>query len=148
MNKTSIYSKKYLPLPCIIVGISNESFCEILRVAFGGSNLSWTRDRFYSLFSKGNGQERLVSHEKDDFERLAMLTAMNGNALPVNTVQDVTNVQPTFRYLQKNNISVYLEEYKRVFTPYFRYIENDYLDSFALKQDVGYYVFALREIIV
>ena len=73
---------------------------------------------------------------------------MNGNALPVNTVQDVTNVQPTFRYLQKNNISVYLEEYKRVFTPYFRYIENDYLDSFALKQDVGYYVFALREIIV
>ena len=89
-----------------------------------------------------------VSHEKDDFERLAMLTAMNGNALPVNTVQDVTNVQPTFRYLQKNNISVYLEEYKRVFTPYFRYIENDYLDSFALKQDVGYYVFALREIIV
>ena len=40
---------------CIIVGISNESFCEILRVAFGGSNLSWTRDRFYSLFSNGNG---------------------------------------------------------------------------------------------
>ena len=55
MNKTSIYSKKYLFLPCIIVGISNESFCEILRVAFGGSNLSWTRDRFYSLFSNGNG---------------------------------------------------------------------------------------------
>ena len=53
MNKTSIYSKKYLPLSCIIVGISNESFCEILRVAFGGSNLSWTRDRFYPLFSQG-----------------------------------------------------------------------------------------------
>ena len=25
-----------------------------MRVAFGGSNLSWTRDRFYPLFSKGN----------------------------------------------------------------------------------------------
>ena len=148
MNKTSIYSKKYLPLSCIIVGISNESFCEILRVAFGGSNLSWTGIDSTRYLAKATGQERLVSHEKDDFERLAMLTAMNGNALPVNTVQDVTNVQPTFRYLQKNNISVYLEEYKRVFTPYFRYIENDYLDSFALKQDVGYYVFALREIIV
>ena len=52
------------------------------------------------------------------------------------------------KYTAGGTISVYLEEYKRVFTPYFRYIENDYLDSFALKQDVGYYVFALREIIV
>lgn len=120
-------------------------YCVLLLVAviYLGQGIDSTR-----YLAKATGQERLVSHEKDDFERLAMLTAMNGNALPVNTVQDVTNVQPTFRYLQKNNISVYLEEYKRVFTPYFRYIENDYLDSFALKQDVGYYVFALREIIV
>lgn len=101
MNKTSIYSKKYLPLPCIIVGISNESFCEILRVAFGGSNLSWTRVDSTRYLAKATGQERLVSHEKDDFERLAMLTAMNGNALPVNTVQDVTNVQPTFVICKK-----------------------------------------------
>ena len=120
-------------------------YCVLLLVAviYLGQGIDSTR-----YLAKATGQERLVSHEKDDFERLAMLTAMNGNALPVNTVQDVTNVQPTFRYLQKNNISVYVEEYKRVFTPYFRYIENDYLDSFALKQDVGYYVFALREIIV
>ena len=120
-------------------------YCVLLLVAviYLGQGIDSNR-----YLAKVTGQERLVSHEKDDFERLAMLTAMNGNALPVNTVQDVTNVQPTFRYLQKNNISVYLEEYKRVFTPYFRYIENDYLDSFALKQDVGYYVFALREIIV
>ena len=120
-------------------------YCVLLLVAviYLGQGIDSTR-----YLAKATGQERLVSHEKDDFERLAMLTAMNGNALPVNTVQDVTNVQPTFRYLQKNNISVYLEEYKRVFTPYFRYIENDYLDSFELKQDVGYYVFALREIIV
>ena len=120
-------------------------YCVLLLVAviYLGQGIDSTR-----YLAKATGQERLVSHEKDDFERLAMLTAMNGNALPVNTVQDVTNVQPTFRYLQKNNISVYLEEYKRVFTPYFRYIENDYLDSFALKQDGGYYVFAVREIIV
>ena len=120
-------------------------YCVLLLVAviYLGQGIDSTR-----YLAKVTGQERLVSHEKDDFERLAMLTAMNGNALPVNTVQDVTNVQPTFRYLQKNNISVYLEEYKRVFTPYFRYIENDYLDSFASKQDGGYYVFALCEIIV
>ena len=101
-------------------------YCVLLLVAviYLGQGIDSTR-----YLAKATGQERLVSHEKDDFERLAMLTAMNGNALPVNTVQDVTNVQPTFRYLQKNNISVYLEEYKRVFTPYFRYIENDYLDS-------------------
>ena len=120
-------------------------YCVLLLVAviYLGQGIDSTR-----YLAKATGQERLVSHETDVFEWSAMLTAMNGNALPVNTVQDVTNVQPTFRYLQKNNISVYLEEYKRVFTPYFRYIENDYLDSFALKQDVGYYVFALREIIV
>jgi len=120
-------------------------YCVLLLVAviYLGQGIDSTR-----YLAKVTEQERLISHEKDDFERLAMLTAMNGNALPVNTVQDVTNVQPTFRYLQKNNISVYLEEYKRVFTPYFRYIENDYLDSFALKQDGGYYVFALCEIIV
>ena len=107
-------------------------YCVLLLVAviYLGQGIDSTR-----YLAKVTEQERLISHEKDDFERLAMLTAMNGNALPVNTVQDVTNVQPTFRYLQKNNISVYLEEYKRVFTPYFRYIENDYLDSFALKQD-------------
>ena len=120
-------------------------YCVLLLVAviYLGQGIDSTR-----YLAKTTEQERLISHEKYDFERLAMLTAMNGNALPVNTVQDVTNVQPTFRYLQKNNISVYLEEYKRVFTPYFRYIENDYLDSFASKQDGGYYVFALCEIIV
>ena len=120
-------------------------YCVLLLVAviYLGQGIDSTR-----YLAKATRQERLISHEKDDFERLAMLTAVNGNALPGNTVQYVTNVQPTFRYLQKNNISVYLEEYKRVFTPYFRYIENDYLDSFALKQDGGYYVFALREIIV
>mgnify|MGYP001159030725 FL=1 len=99
-------------------------YCVLLLVAviYLGQGIDSTR-----YLATVTEQERLISHEKDDFERLAMLTAMNGNALPVNTVQDVTNVQPTFRYLQKNNISVYLEEYKRVFTPYFRYIENDYL---------------------
>lgn len=93
-------------------------------------------------------QERLVSNEKEAFERLATLTAMNGNAIPVNTVHDFSNLQPTFRYLQRNSFSIQVEEHKRVFTPYFRYVENDYLDSFALRQDGGYYVFALREIIV
>lgn len=98
--------------------------------------------------TKTTEQEQLISHEKDNFERLAMLTAMNGNALPVNTIQDVSNVQPTFRYLQKSNISIPLDEYRRSVIPYFKYIKNDYLDYFALRQGGGYYVFALREIIV
>lgn len=115
----------------------------LVAIIYLGQGIDSTR-----YLAKTTEQERLISHEKDNFERLAMLTAMNGNALPVNTVQEVSNVLPTFRYLPKNNTSVYLEEYRKIFIPYFRYIENDYLDSFALKQDVGYYVFALREIIV
>ena len=91
--------------------------------------------------------EKVVSQE-EAFERLAMLTAMNGNALPVNVVHEVSNIQPPCRHLQRNSFSIQFEEYKRVFTPYFRYVENDYLDFFALRQDGGYYVFALREIIV
>ena len=120
-------------------------YCVLLLVAliYLGQGIDSTR-----YLAKTTGQERLISHEKDNFERLAMLTAMNGNALPVNTVQDVSNVQPTFRYLQKNHASVHLEEYRKIFIPYFRYIENDYLDSFASKQDGGYYVFAFCEIIV
>ena len=77
-----------------------------------------------------------------------MLTAENGNALPVNTVHDVSNAQPTFRYIPKNYFTLHSEECKKTLTPYFKYVENDYLDSFASKQDGGYYVFALREIIV
>lgn len=115
----------------------------LVAIIYLGQGIDSTR-----YLAKTTEQERLISHEKDNFERLAMLTAMNGNALPVNTVQEGANVLPTFRYLQKNNTSVYLEEYRKIFIPYFRYIENDYLDSFASKQDGGYYVFALCEIIV
>ena len=120
-------------------------YCVLLLVAvvYLGQGIDSTR-----YLAKATGQEQLISHEKDDFEQLAMLTAMNGNALPVNTVQEIPNVQPTFRYLQKNNTSVYLEEYRKIFSPYFSYVQNDYLASFALRQDGGYYVFALCEIIV
>ena len=120
-------------------------YCVLLLVAviYLGQGIDSTR-----YLTKATEQERLISHEKDNFERLAMLTAMNGNALPVNTIQDVSSVQPTFRYLQTTHAFVHLEEYRKIFIPYFRYIENDYLDSFASKQDGGYYVFALCEIIV
>lgn len=120
-------------------------YCVLLLVAviYLGQGIDSTR-----YLTKATEQERLISHEKDNFERLAMLTAMNGNALPVNTIQDGASVQPNFRYLQKNHAFVHLEEYRKIFIPYFRYIENDYLDSFASMQDGGYYVFALCEIIV
>lgn len=93
-------------------------------------------------------QEHVVSNEKEAFEQLAMLTALNANALPVNSVHEVVNFTPTFRYLPRNDFSTLLEGHKRVFIPYYKYVENDYLDSFASKQDGGYYVFALREILV
>lgn len=115
----------------------------IIAVIYLGQRVDTTR-------YMGNvvGQERLVSNDKEAFERLAMLTAENGNALPANSLQEASTTNPSCRYLPRNNYSVQFEEYKRVFTPYFKYIENEYLDSFALRQDNGYYVFALREIIV
>ena len=94
------------------------------------------------------GLERVVSNEKEALEQLAMLTAQNGNALPVNTVHDGVNVHPNFRYLPRNSFLAQVEEHNKVIQPYFKYVENYYRDSFASRQDVGYYVFALREIIV
>jgi len=94
------------------------------------------------------GVERVVSNEKEALEQLAMLTAQNGNALPVNTVHDGESVHPTFRYLPRNGFSLQVEEHNKIIQPYFKYVDNYYRDSFALRQNVGYYVFALREIIV
>ena len=89
-------------------------YCVLLLVAviYLGQGIDSTR-----YLTKATEQERLISHEKDNFERLAMLTAMNGNALPVNTIQDVSSVQPTFRYLQKNHAFVHLEEYIKIIIP-------------------------------
>ena len=78
-------------------------YCVLLLVAviYLGQGIDSTR-----YLTKATEQERLISHEKDNFERLAMLTAMNGNALPVNTIQDGASVQPNFRYLQKKRCCI------------------------------------------
>lgn len=115
----------------------------VVALVYLGQRMDATR-----YVEKVASEEQLVSNEKEAFERLVMLTAMNGNALPVNMKHEVSNVQSTCRYLQRNNSLVQIGECRRWSMPYFRYVENDYLDSFALRQDKGYYVFALREIIV
>ena len=75
-------------------------YCVLLLVAviYLGQGIDSTR-----YLTKATEQERLISHEKDNFERLAMLIAMNGNALPVNTIQDVSSVQPTFPLFAKES---------------------------------------------
>ena len=93
-------------------------------------------------------QEKIVSNEEEAFHQLAFLTALNANAVPVNSVHEVLTSFPTFRYLPKSNLFCGIEERKCVFPSYFKNVEHFYRDSFALKQDAGYYVFALREIIV
>ncbi|MCR9013325.1 hypothetical protein [Gabonibacter chumensis] len=94
-------------------------------------------------------QEKIVSNEEEAFHQLAFLTALNANAVPVNSVHEVLTSFPTCRYLPKSNLFCgIIEERKCVFPSYFKNVEHFYRDSFALKQDAGYYVFALREIIV
>lgn len=86
--------------------------------------------------------------KNDDFQELAKLTAMNGNAVLASVAHENVNVAPFFRYLHRNSLSALAEEQKRLFVPCVKSIENHYFDSFALKQNKGYYVFALREILV
>ena len=67
-------------------------YCVLLLVAviYLGQGIDSTR-----YLATVTEQERLISHEKDDFVRLAMLTALNGNALLVSSFQDVTKDQHT-----------------------------------------------------
>lgn len=105
--------------------------------------------------SDASGQEKergvkeyVMAAEDDNFRQLAELTAMNANAVLVSTIHETVNVLSVARYLPRHIFHHQLEEKNRFFAPYFKYVENYYLASFALKQDRGYYVFALREILV
>lgn len=92
--------------------------------------------------------EYIAADGEGDFEELAKLTAMNGNAVLATTAHENANAGPAFRYLTRNDAAALAEERRRTFIPYVKYVENHYLAAFALKQDKGYYVFALREILV
>ena len=90
----------------------------------------------------------LASDDEDDFQELAKLTAMNGNAVLATVAHENMNVASAFRYLTRNSFATLAEEQERVFVHHVKSVENHYLDAFALRQNKGYYVFALREILV
>jgi hypothetical protein len=58
------------------------------------------------------------------------------------------HVEPAFRQPLKDSRLWLEQEHGRTLIPRYHYIRSFYLRAFALKQDAGYYVFSLREIIV
>lgn len=111
-------------------------FCMALRLDVSGQE------------GKACVKEYVMADEENDFRQLAELTAMNANAVLVGSVHETVNVLSVSRYLSRNSFYHQEEEKNKVFTPRFKYVENHYLASFALRQNKGYYVFALREILV
>ena len=97
---------------------------------------------------RGETGEYIAADGENDFEELAKLTALNGNAVLAGTAHENVNAGPFFRYLTRNDLATWAGERRRLFVPYVKYVESHYLEAFALKQDKGYYVFALREILV
>ena len=92
--------------------------------------------------------EHISDESRSSFQELVLLTTLNANALPVNTVHEVSHTSSVFRYLPKNNFAVAIEKYQSTFPVRFKDIKKDYLDVSALKQKTKYYVYVLREIIV
>jgi hypothetical protein len=58
------------------------------------------------------------------------------------------HVEPAFRYPSRDTRPLLMQEHGRALVPRYHYMRSFYLSSFALKQDAGYYVFSLCEIIV
>ena len=94
------------------------------------------------------GEEYVVAEEEHARHELAQLTAMNANAVLVHQVNETVHFSPAFRYLSRHHFPLLAEEEEREFSPRFKYIATHYMTSFALRQHRGYYVFALREILV
>ena len=99
-------------------------------------------------FAEAEEVEHVSDESRSSSQELVLLTTLNANALPVNTVHEVSHTFSVFRYLPRNNFAVAIEGYQSTFPVRFKDVKNDYLDVSALKQEMRYYVYALREIIV
>jgi hypothetical protein len=58
------------------------------------------------------------------------------------------HVEPAFRCPPRDARPMLEQAHERALVPRYNYMESSYLLSFALRQDAGYYVFSLREILV
>ncbi|MDR1273014.1 MAG: hypothetical protein LBK12_00540, partial [Odoribacteraceae bacterium] len=76
------------------------------------------------------------------------LTAMSGEMVLGTEIQVAIHVEPAFRHPLKDSRLWLEQEHGRAFAPRYHHTRSFYLRAFALRQDAGYYVFSLREIIV
>ena len=102
------------------------------------------------ILSEETVRELSLSSERPvESQELLLLSVRNNEALPVNSIYEVWNASPAFRYLPRNSFSLRVEKYGYFFLSRFNFVEAHYRDSsFALKQNTGYYVYVLCEIIV
>ena len=116
----------------------------LLSVVYVGSRT----EQGERAFAEAEEVEHVSDESRSSSQELVLLTTLNANALPVNTVHEVSHTFSVFRYLPRNNFTVAIEGYQSTFPVRFKDVKNDYLDVSALKQEMRYYVYALREIIV
>jgi|GEM_PF-1889173 len=116
----------------------------LLSVVYVGSRT----EQGERAFAEAEEVEHVSDESRSSSQELVLLTTLNANALPVNTVHEVSHTFSVFRYLPRNNFAVAIEGYQSTFPVRFKDVKNDYLDVSALKQEMRYYVYALREIIV
>ena len=101
------------------------------------------------LSEKAMRELSLSSDRPEESQEFLLLSVRNSEALPVNSIYEVWNASPAFRYLPRNSFSLRVEREGYFFLSRFNFVKAHYQDSsFALKQNTGYYVFVLCEIIV
>ena len=116
----------------------------LLSVVYVGSRT----ERVERAFAEAEEGEHIFDESRSSSQELVLLTTLSANALPVNSVHEVSHTFSVFRYLPRNNFAIAIEGYQSTFPVRFKDVKKDYLDVSALKQEKRYYVYVLREIIV
>jgi hypothetical protein len=76
------------------------------------------------------------------------LSAVPGETVMGTGSHATVHVEPAFRYPPRDSRAMLEQVHERALVPRYHHVRSFYLFSFALRQDAGYYVFSLREIIV
>jgi hypothetical protein len=76
------------------------------------------------------------------------LAAGHGDTVAGTDAREPVHVAPAFRYPPRDSRALVEQARERALVPRYLCARLFYLFSFALRQDAGYYVYSLREIIV
>ncbi|MDR0544373.1 MAG: hypothetical protein LBG30_03375 [Odoribacteraceae bacterium] len=98
---------------------------------------------YYATLLPETGQER-----EEEGRAYRELSGLSGETVLGVEGSAAFHAEPLFRYPARDFLPLLEQEHGRAFAPRYRHARRACLRAFALRQETGYYVFSLREIIV